>query len=94
MLGQFKMTTDHIPDSLKLTAATSPTVLNLWGIPVEQWMFIASAVVSIMFVIEKAPVCIRNIKIFINWIKDVKQKKSTNSNRCKSEVDENCSSRK
>lgn len=60
---------EQIPDSLKLAAATCPTVLHIWGYPVEQWMYVVSAVVSIMFIIEKSPVVIKNIKMLINYVK-------------------------
>lgn len=73
---------EQIPDSLKVTAATTPTALSLWGVPVEQWMFIASAIVSVMFMIEKAPVCIKNILTFVRWIKKLKPLKENNGKDC------------
>lgn len=85
---------NQVPDSLKVSAATSPTVLIMWGIPIEQWMFVASAVVSIMFVIEKAPVCIKNIRTFINWIKSVKRKKLEKSTGCERKASEDCTQSK
>lgn len=72
---------ENIPDSVKLAGATTPTVMTVAGIPVEQWMFVASSIVSVMFIVEKIPVLITRVKQFINWIKSVKRKKSKEPTR-------------
>lgn len=75
------MITEQIPDSVKLASVTTPSIMTLWGIPVEQWMYVASAIVSVMFVIEKAPIVVRNIKTFIRWAKSVKSKIGSKARR-------------
>lgn len=53
---------EQVPDSLKVTASVSPTVIHFFGVPVEQWMFILSGVVSLLFIIEKIPKVISIVK--------------------------------
>lgn len=53
---------EQVPDSVKITMATSPTVLTLFGYPIEQWMYVFSLIVSILFVIEKLPKVFKSIK--------------------------------
>lgn len=65
---------EHIPDSLKIAASTGPSVVTLFGIPMEQWTYVASAVVSVMFVIEKMPVMIKRLKEFYAWMREVKDR--------------------
>lgn len=67
---------EQIPDSIKVAGATSPSIMTLFGVPMEQWTYVASAVVSVMFIIEKMPTVIQRIKQLVEWIKDVKRKKS------------------
>jgi hypothetical protein len=45
----------QIPDTLKVGTALSAPVLTFVGISVEQWGFALSAIVSILFIIEKLP---------------------------------------
>lgn len=63
----------QVPDSAKIAIATSTSALSLFGIPVEQWMYLLSAVVSILFIIEKIPVLIERCKqlkeIYVKWKK-------------------------
>lgn len=63
---------EDIPDSIKLAGATTPSALTLFGFPMEQWTYVASAIVSVMFIIEKLPNVIKNIKTFINYVKRTK----------------------
>lgn len=66
---------EQIPDSIKVATATTPTVMTFMGMPVEQWMFVGSIIVSLMFIVEKTPMMITRIKQLIDWIKNVKRKK-------------------
>lgn len=52
----------QIPDTVKIAVATGSSALTFLGIPVEQWMYILSAIVSLMFVIEKMPIVWERMK--------------------------------
>lgn len=58
----------QIPDTVKIAVATGSSALTFLGIPVEQWMYILSAIVSLMFVIEKMPIVWERVKQFKRWI--------------------------
>ena len=64
-----------VPDTLKVSTAVAAPVLTFLGVSVEQWTFILSAIVSLLFIIEKLPVFIQRCKSFIEWMRDVKRKK-------------------
>lgn len=66
---------ENIPDAAKVVTAVSAPALTLFGVSVEQWTFVLSAVVSILFIIEKLPVFIRRCKEFYKVIRDVIQKR-------------------
>ena len=72
-----------VPDSVKVASATTPTVMTIAGIPVEQWMFVASFIVSVMFIVEKVPVIITRIKQLVNWIKTLRSRRDENVKRKK-----------
>lgn len=62
---------ENIPDSVKVAVSVSPGVGTvLLGLPLETWTYILSAVVSIMFIIEKLPVFIERCKQLYQWIKE------------------------
>ena len=65
---------DQIPDGVKITGAVAAPVLQILGVTVEDWTFILSAIVSILFIIEKMPMLIARTKALIKWIKEVKRK--------------------
>lgn len=64
--------TEQIPDGIKLSAAVGSSVLTFLGFPIEQWMYVLSAVVSILFIIEKLPIAISRIVQLYDWIRDKK----------------------
>lgn len=43
----------NIPDSVKVVAATAPSMASLFGLTVEEWQFVLSAIVALLFIIEK-----------------------------------------
>lgn len=53
---------EHIPDGLKVGVSVSAPALTVVGIPLEQWTFILSAIVSLLFIVEKLPMLINRIK--------------------------------
>ena len=66
---------EKVPDSAKVLGATGSTTLTLMGVPVEQWMYVASAIVSVLFIIEKMPITIQRCKQFINWVKGLRNER-------------------
>jgi len=62
---------ENIPDSVKVAVSVSPSVSYVFlGLPLETWTYVLSAIVSIMFIIEKAPVFIQRCKQFYKWIRN------------------------
>lgn len=59
---------EQIPDVIKVGAAVSPSVLTLFGIPVDQLAWILSIIVSCLFIVEKTPTVVKRIKSFFTWI--------------------------
>lgn len=64
------MITEQIPDTVKVAVSVSAPVLTVFGITVEDWTYILSALVSILFVIEKLPMFIIRIKALKEWMRD------------------------
>lgn len=64
---------DQVPDTLKVGAAAAAPILTFLGVAVEQWGYVISAIVGILFIIEKLPKAAASIRLFINWVKDVKR---------------------
>lgn len=67
---------ENIPDAAKVATAVSAPVLTIFGVSVEQWTFVLSAVVSLLFIIEKLPVFIRRCKEFYKVIKNALSKRT------------------
>lgn len=53
---------EHIPDGVKVGVSVSAPALTVAGIPLEEWTFILSAIVSILFILEKLPMLIHRMK--------------------------------
>lgn len=60
---------EQVPDSVKISTAVSSSVFTFVGLPVEQWMYILSAVVSILFILEKIPKAIASVQSVYRWLK-------------------------
>jgi hypothetical protein len=58
-----------VPDSVKITLATGSTALTMFGITVQDWMYIGSAIVSILFIIEKTPIFLQRMKELYRWMR-------------------------
>lgn len=52
---------ENIPESAKLATAVGPAALSLFGVPLEHWILILSAIVSILVIIEKIPKAIESM---------------------------------
>lgn len=59
----------NVPDVVKVAVATGSSVLTIFGIPVEQWMYILSGIVSLLFIIEKLPIVFKRIKEAYGYFK-------------------------
>lgn len=59
---------EQVPDVAKVAVATSAPALTVFGVSVEQWTFVLSAVVSLLFIVEKLPIFIRSLKQIVQII--------------------------
>lgn len=66
---------EQVPDGVKVTGSLAAPALAFLGISVEDWTYVLSAIVSLMFIIEKLPTIIFRIKTLIRWI-DEKRKRN------------------
>lgn len=57
----------NIPDGAKVAVSVTAPVLTLFGITVEDWTYILSAIVSVLFIIEKTPTMIKRVKELWKW---------------------------
>ena len=46
---------DKIPESAKVTTALGPAALNMFGVPLSEWVLILSICVSVLIIIEHIP---------------------------------------
>lgn len=60
---------DQVPDSIKVVAAGAAPALTLMGFTLEEWTFILSGIVSLLFIIEKLPKVLSVIRQFWKWLK-------------------------
>ena len=60
---------EQVPDSIKLAASGAAPTLAFIGISIENWGYVLSAIVSIMFIIEKFPVVVTRLRQFRDWVK-------------------------
>lgn len=60
---------EQIPDTAKVAATAAAPVLTFLGVSVEQWGYVISAIVGLLFIIEKLPVAAKSIETLINWYK-------------------------
>jgi hypothetical protein len=55
-------------DSLKLGVSIAPATLTFFGVGLQDWVYITSALVAVMVMIEKAPIVINRVKTLYRWI--------------------------
>ena len=72
MMNAYQQALENIPDGIKVGTAVSAPMLNLFGVPIEEWTFILSAIVSLLFISEKLPIFILRCKTFVRWLKERK----------------------
>ena len=61
---------EHVPDSVKVSAAVSAPSLSFLGVQIESWGYILSIVVAVMVIIEKTPIVIQRLKEVINIVRN------------------------
>jgi hypothetical protein len=61
---------EQIPDSVKVVASTAAPALSFIGIPVQEWGYLLSAIVAILFIIEKIPSAAKSLRELFRFIKD------------------------
>ena len=64
----------NIPDSIKVMTAVAAPGLSLMGISIEEWTFILSGIVSVMFIVEKFPMLFNRAASLYRWIKNGRKK--------------------
>lgn len=60
---------DKIPESAKVTTALGPAALNMFGVPLSEWVLILSICVSVLIIIERIPKVIDSIYLLITRFK-------------------------
>lgn len=60
---------EQVPDGYKVAASVAAPALTLFGVTLEEWTFILSAIVSVLFIIEKLPKVVLALKQLKQWIK-------------------------
>ncbi len=68
-MSQLPNITEQLPDTLKVITAASAPLLTVFGMTVEEWAFILSAIASIVLVIERIPMVINRFRMFKSWIR-------------------------
>lgn len=53
---------EQVPDSAKITSVAITPILSIFGVPLEQWVYVLSAIMTILFIIEKIPKVIISLK--------------------------------
>ncbi len=70
MLQQVKEYVEQTPDSVKLiTAGVAPVTTYFLGLPLQEWTYILSIILTLLFIIEKVPKTIATIKLLIRKIR-------------------------
>jgi hypothetical protein len=59
---------EQVPESAKLSTAIGPAALSILGMPLDQWVYVLSAIVSLLVIVEKLPKVIQSIKSLKDWI--------------------------
>lgn len=60
----FMQVVEQIPDSVKASVSIPVPVLAFYGVPIEQWVFVLSAILTLLFIIEKLPKAFMSLKWF------------------------------
>ena len=58
---------EAIPDSAKVIATAAAPMASLFGLTVEEWSFVLSGIVALLFILEK-------LYRFYKWVRDEPEK--------------------
>lgn len=67
---------EQIPESIKVTVATSAPVLSFMGMPIQTWSWILSIIVALMVMVEKFPLMLERAKQLKEWFNETFRKQS------------------
>lgn len=68
------MNLENVPDTAKVAVSTAAPVLELFGIPVSEWTYVLSAIVSLLFIIEKSPMLYQRLKDLYEYVQAKRKK--------------------
>lgn len=60
---------ENISDTAKLVTATTTPVLSMFGVPIEQWVFVLSAILTVLFIVEKLPKALDSVRRMYRWMR-------------------------
>lgn len=66
-IKQTQHVVETIPDSAKVVVAAASPMASLFGLTVEEWSFVLSGIVALLFILEK-------LYRFYKWVKDEPEK--------------------
>lgn len=70
MYQQIKEYVEQTPDSIKIAVAAAPPVgTYIFGLSLQEWTYVLSILLTILFIIEKIPKAYASVKLIINKIK-------------------------
>lgn len=67
IVKQTQQVMETIPDSAKVIATAAAPMASLFGLTVEEWSFVLSGIVALLFILEK-------LYRFYKWVKDEPEK--------------------
>lgn len=62
---------DQTADAVKVGVSVAPAALSLYGIGLQDWVYITSAIVAIMVMIEKLPIMFSRVRSLVRWIRSL-----------------------
>ena len=68
---------EHVPETIKVSAAVAAPALTIVGYSVEQWTFVLSAIVSLLVIAEKLPGFVKRCKEFVRSVRRAIEKRKT-----------------
>lgn len=60
------MNKESLTEAARVVPPVGVTGLTLWGLPVQEWVYVATLVYTVFLIIEKAPKVLASIK---EWFK-------------------------
>lgn len=60
---------EQVPETLKAAPTVSVGGLTLWGIYLNEWVMILTAVWTIYLIIDKTPTIVKRLAAFLRWLR-------------------------